>query len=276
MITGLLHFGSDPVGAVAVSFLETPGNSTDRIDNDGDGEANGPKVSDAMLVGEIPDNGIDDNGNGLIDENQTHVPFGSQPGTSYANGFDDNNNGEINSPVVTQQMIDDASTDKWHRWPPSPETDAVQKGQVWLIELTQSDLGKKFKDNIDNDDNSNSSTSYNNLPAITQAMIDQAASDKYHRYRVPGTDVILYNVTQASLGKKYLNKNGLRDVGVDENIDEMIDESRTDGIDNDGDWNSLTDDVGLDGVPGTSDLGEGDGKPTSGVGLADPVNLRWI
>jgi len=263
-------FGNDPVGAVAVSFLETPGNSTDRIDNDGDGEINGPKVSDAMLIGEVPDNGVDDNGNGLIDENQTHVPFGTQPGTSYANGLDDNNNGEINSPVVTQQMIDDASTDKWHRWPPSPETDAVQKGQVWLIELTQSDLGKKFKDNIDNDDNSNSSTSYNNLPAITQAMIDQAASDKYHRYRVSGTDVILYNVTQASLGKKYLNKNGLRDVGVDENIDEMIDESRTDGIDNDGDWNSLTDDVGLDGVPGTSDLGEGDGKPTSGVGSGRP------
>ncbi len=273
-------FGADPVGAVALTLLETPGNSTDRIDNDGDGEANGPKVTEAMLQGEIPDNGIDDNHNGLIDENMTHIAFGTQKGTTYANGLDDNNNGEDNSPVVTQEMIDQAATDSytdksgntyhWNRWPPNPESDTLQQGQVWLIGLTQQDLGKKFKDNIDNNDNSNSSTSYNNLPAITQDMINQAAKDKYHRYKVPGTHVILYDVTQASLGKKYLNKDGLRDAGVDEGIDEMIDESRTDGVDNDGDWNRLTDDVGLDGVPGTGDFGEGDGKPTSGAGTGRP------
>ena len=264
-------FGADPVGAVALTFLETPGNSVDRIDNDGDGESGGPKVTADMLVGEIPDNGIDDNGNGLIDENQTDIAFGTQLGTTFANGLDDNNNGEVGSPVVTQQMIDDAAPDKWHRWPPFPEQDTVlQKGQVWLIEVTQKDLGKKYKDNIDNNGNSNPKTSYNNLPTITQAMIDQAAADKYHRYRVPGTNVILYNIDQSSLGKRYLNKDGLRDPGVDEGIDEMIDESRTDGVDNDGDWNPLTDDVGLDGVPDTHDFGEGDGKPTSGVGTGEP------
>jgi len=46
--------------------------------------------------------------------------------------------------------------------------------------------------------------------------------------------------------------------------DAMLDEARNDGIDNDGDWDPTSDDVGLDGVPGTSDLGEGDGLPTSG------------
>ena len=44
----------------------------------------------------------------------------------------------------------------------------------------------------------------------------------------------------------------------------MIDESRNDGIDNDGDWNQEFDDVGADGKPGTFDLGEGDGIPTAG------------
>jgi hypothetical protein len=263
-------FGADPVGVVALTFLETPGNSYDRIDNDGDGEANGPKVTEDMLQGEIPDNGIDDNGNGLVDENETDVPFGTQTGTTFANGIDDNNNGEVGSPVVTQDMITAASSDKWHRWPPNPETDTLQQGQVWLIEVTQQDLGKKYKDNIDNNNNSTPVTSYNVLPTITQDMIDQAAKDIYHRYKVPGTHVILYSLDQSSLGKKYLNKDGLRDVGVDENIDEMIDESRTDGIDNDGDWNPLTDDVGLDGVPGTHDFGEGDGKPTSGAGTGEP------
>jgi hypothetical protein len=46
--------------------------------------------------------------------------------------------------------------------------------------------------------------------------------------------------------------------------DAMLDEARDDGVDNDGDWDPTSDDVGLDGVPGTSDLGEGDGIPTSG------------
>jgi len=257
-------FGSDPVGVVALTFLETPGNSVDRIDNDGDGEVGGPKVTADMLVGEIPDNGIDDNGNGLIDENQTDIAFGTQVGTTFANGLDDNNNGEVGSPVVTQDMIDAAAPDKWHRWPPNPELDTLQNGQIWLIELTQKDFGKKFKDNIDNDNNGYAK-SYNDLPTVTQDIINQAAANKYHRYKFPGTHVILYAVDASALGKRYLNKDGLRDVGVDEGIDEMIDESRTDGVDNDGDWNALTDDVGLDGVAGTHDFGEGDGKATSGI-----------
>lgn len=262
-------FGADPVGAVALFLLETPGNSIDRIDNDGDGEANGPKVTADMLVGEIPDNGIDDNGNGLIDENQTDIAFGTQLGTTFANGLDDNNNGEIGSPVVTQQMIDDAAPDKWHRWPPNPELDTIQNGQIWLIELQQADLGKKYKDNIDNNNNGYNH-SYNNLPTVTQDIINLAAKDKYHRYKVPGTHIVLYSVDSTSLGKRYLNKDGLRDAGVDEGIDEMIDESRTDGVDNDGDWNPLKDDVGLDGVPDTHDFGEGDGIPTSGAGTGEP------
>ncbi len=50
----------------------------------------------------------------------------------------------------------------------------------------------------------------------------------------------------------------------------MLEERRDDGIDNDGDWNVLTDDVGMDGVPNTGDLGEGDGLPTSGRGTDLP------
>ncbi len=52
--------------------------------------------------------------------------------------------------------------------------------------------------------------------------------------------------------------------------DLMLDESRADGLDNDGDWDPTSDDVGLDGVPGTSDFGEGDGIPTSGYQPTGP------
>lgn len=50
----------------------------------------------------------------------------------------------------------------------------------------------------------------------------------------------------------------------------LIDERRDDGIDNDNDWDPLSDDVGLDGKPNTGDTGEGDGIPTSGAGTDFP------
>jgi hypothetical protein len=70
----------------------------------------------------------------------------------------------------------------------------------------------------------------------------------------------------------YLNegltaKNWITGAGLD---NALIDERRDDGIDNDGDWDPLTDDVGLDGKPGTGDTGEGDGLPTSGAGTNLP------
>jgi hypothetical protein len=266
------------VGAVATSYLETPGNAVDRIDNDRDSPegptrgGNGPIITSDMLVGEIVDNGIDDNGNGLIDENPTYLIIpGRDSAATYADGIDNNGDGEISSPVITQQMINQAVVDRWHRWPPNPETDPFMKSKdgkssiIHLIGVGDEDLGMRYKDNIDNNGNA-----LGNWPTVTQAMIDQAATDVFHRYRVPGTDVILYNLDATSLGKKYINVDGGRDQGIDEKIDEMIDESRDDGVDNNGDWNAANDDVGLDGAPNTGDPGEGDGIPTSGAGTPFP------
>lgn len=265
-------FGTDPVGIVGVAFLETPGNATDRIDNDGDGEENSPIVSEELLAGEgdLADtdpkrtDGIDNNGNGLIDENMTHVPFQDQLGVGYADGIDQNSNAEENSPVITSTMISSAQSDplNWMRWPPDPENDGVQNGKVHLLMVESDDEGLAFKDYIDNNDNGES-----NSDTITQAIIDAAASDPYNRYKVPNSDIILYDVKQEDLGKIYAdgidnNGNGAIDENIDEGIDEMIDESRNNGIDDDGDWNVITDDVGLDGVAGTGDTGEGDGIPT--------------
>jgi len=67
----------------------------------------------------------------------------------------------------------------------------------------------------------------------------------------------LYN-NQDYLAKDYITGQGLDN--------KLIDERRDDGIDNDDDWDSNFDDVGLDGKPGTADPGEGDGMPTPGYG----------
>jgi hypothetical protein len=303
---GTEAFGSDKVGVASISFLETPGNSTNRIDDDGDGstvdcksavgECSSPVVTADMLIGEDPTNGIDDNGNGLIDESKVHIPSAgdatvTNAGVGYADHVDNDGDGEDGSPVVTAQMVALANTDKWKRWPVNPEGDAMQKDSkgkiiVNLVGLDESDIGKAFKDNIDNDNSAGDPTGkvrYTSeryqyepgSPLVTQAMITQAASDPYHRLKVAGTDIILYDLGAEDLNKPYADGkdndgDGAIDEGIDEQIDEMIDESRSDSIDNDGDWDSLRDDTGLDGVGFTGDVGDGDKLPTSGAGTAFP------
>lgn len=68
-------------------------------------------------------------------------------------------------------------------------------------------------------------------------------------------------------GLKY--RNWIEDTGFD---NALIDESRDDGIDNDGDWDPDLDDTGADGVAGTGDRGEGDGLPTGGEANFDETD----
>lgn len=290
------NFGSDPVGVAIISYLETPGNAVDRIDNDGDGttgetdcrvgECGSPVVEETFINGEDPANGLDDNGNGLIDENQTHVPFEDQIGVGYADYIDNDGDGETGGPVVTAEMVADASGDAWGRWPANPQSDPLMEGLdgrtvVHLIGVDDTDVGASFKDGIDNDDSCVQPTaaypylSEDDSPVITQDVVDAASGDAYGRYRVPDADVILFQVGAEDLGKCYADGvdndgDGATDEGIDEGIDEMIDESRFDAIDNDGDWDPFRDDTGLDGVAFSGDPGDGDGVPTSGAGTDFP------
>jgi len=72
------------------------------------------------------------------------------------------------------------------------------------------------------------------------------------------------------LGYMFLESPGNPYDGIDNDGDGMIDESMFNGLDDDGDWNPETDDVGVDGIgpdhpdyPGP-DEGEADGVPTAG------------
>ena len=138
---------------MGVAFLETPGNAVDRIDNDGDSPETGPYVTQELLQDEISRQrnrlimAMD-----LIDENQAHIAFGDQKAVVYADGIDQSlkpgwTTGrhefkvETNSPLVTQQMVDQSAGDKWKRWPPFPETDPIQNGKVHLIMVETEDIG---------------------------------------------------------------------------------------------------------------------------------------
>lgn len=297
--------GAQVEGAIAF-FLETPGNAADRIDNDGDGstapsaseinergvttgEPGSPIVTLDLIRGEgdQPGNagqrlrfdGIDNNGNGLVDEDSSQTAFGTQVGVGFADYIDNDGDGEPGSPVVTQAMIDLAAGDRYQRWPVDPDLGAGER--VHLIQVGPEDLGRAFRDNIDNDDDALGGAPPDYLwepgsPTVTQAMVAQAAADPpYYRVRVPGTAIVLYDVRSDDVGRPYADGvdndgDGAIDEGIDENIDEMIDERRDDGIDNDGDWRPSLDDVGLDGSPLSSDFGESDGVPTSGAGTDLP------
>ncbi len=198
-------FGTDKVGVASTAFLETPGNAIDGIDNDGDGEENSPRILEIMLEGEDPTDQIDNNGNGLIDENKTHVPFAQQLGVGFRDRIDNDGDSEEGSPVIEQSTLQGEIGGNGR--------DDNSNG---LIDEGTEDLGKKYTDGIDNDGD------------------------------------------------------GAIDEDIDEGIDEMIDESREDFVDNDGDWDPLRDDVGLDGDPLSLDTGNDDGMPTSGAGTAFP------
>ncbi len=250
-------FGDDPVGVVATSFLETPGNAVDGIDNDGDGEENSPIVTETMIADEDPTNLIDDNGNGLIDENKTHIAFGDQTGVGFRDNIDNDNDGEEFSPLVTSDMIEGEINGN-----------GKDDNLNGLYDEDDTDVGKKYRDGIDNNNNGE-----DNSPVITQEMIDAAASQN-KRY-VTEQGITLYDVGQEDLGKKYADgidndDDGAVDENIDEGIDEMIDERRDNFIDDDGDWDPINDDVGMDGDLLSVDKGQGDGVPTSGAGTDFP------
>lgn len=180
---GNQDFGSTPVGVATIAYLETPGNGTDHIDNDGDGEANSPKVLSSMIVGEISGNGIDDNNNGLIDEDSTHIAFGTQVGVGFADRIDNNNNGESNSPVITAAMLTGEIPNN-----------AIDDNNNGAIDEDNEDIGKAYKDNIDNNQNGEV-----NSPVITQAMIDTAAL--HNKQFVVSSSITLYDVGPEDLGK---------------------------------------------------------------------------
>ena len=313
---GTQPFGSDPVGVAAIAYLETPGNAVDRIDNDGDGttltnpavpsvcvarvgECGSPLVTTALIAGEDAANGVDDNGNGLVDESRANTPINeagvSSPGVGFADYVDNDDDGERGGPVVTQDMVSAAASDRWNRWPANPETDpfldpvrtapGFAAVRVHLVGVGPEDLGKLFKDGIDNGDAAYTDGRYvyqseANGPTVTAAMETTAASDPARRFIVRTADgagvcAILYGVGPEDVGRAYRDcvdndADGATDEGIDENIDEMIDESRDDGIDNDGDWLAARDDNGLDGVAGSGDRGDGDANPTSGSGTTFP------
>ncbi len=105
-------------------------------------------------------------------------------------------------------------------------------------------------------DGSVNPNAYDGIDNNLNGIIDENYIVDYRQFKKSPQGVVLIDTLNPIQHKDYIDGTGL--------TDPMIDEARDDGIDNNSNWNQLTDDVGLDGKPGTGDFGENDGKPTSG------------
>jgi len=106
---------------------------------------------------------------------------------------------------------------------------------------------------------------YDGIDNDLDGLIDENFYLHYRQIRKDTRGNILIDKLNPVRYKNYRTGLGVNDV--------MIDERREDGIDNDGDWNPEFDDVGVDGLIGTNDRGEGDGVPTTGESNFDQTDV---
>lgn len=234
------NWGSEPVGLGSIKYMETPGNEVDGIDNDGDSERT---------------NGLHAYLNGSADE---LIPLFSEA------DFES----RTLRPGDKMVLIDSLTFERRVIAYPENGGTVISLGQKYVLPAEGITVSEDTTANLFDED--------------FDGLIDENYNLHVLRF-----DEILKTVQPV----RYINylhfeigdtiKRGFVTAGKAaewnyENVAPMIDESRNDGFDNDGDWVASQDDVGLDGVNSSEDVnsspdaGEGDGVPTSGAGTNFP------
>ncbi|HNW58453.1 MAG TPA: hypothetical protein PKI62_02100 [bacterium] len=231
---GISAFGGEPVGVAGIKYLETPGNEIDGIDNDGDADDN-PALLNTPGV-----------------DTETVLPHFT----------DDDFGARKLRPGDKIVLIDLATYERRITTYPAGGGKVISLGQEYLLPVEGVSLQEDTTANLRDDD--------------LDGLIDESFS--LHRWRYD-------EIRQVEGPVRYINylsfnagdtlKRGLIVPGKNTaqsyaTVAPMIDESRDDQFDNDRDWDAYNDDLGLDGVKGTGDPGEGDGLASSGSGTEFP------
>lgn len=245
-----------PVGYVGYGFLESPGDSGNGIDDDGDGDPDtelGRDIDGRAYVSPT-----------LAGTNNTFTQADFQPRTLQAG-----------DPLI---LIDAATGARSITYLGSGPTTVVSQGRTYTlapgqtIEERQVELRGQIQTVI--------VTERNLIDEDLDGIIDEDANLHFTRRAQEFSGAI--KTLPALRYKNYVGfANAIRGREATEAdsiayglLNPMIDESRDDGIDNDGDWVAATDDVGADGVAGTGDTGEGDGLPTPGEPNFDALDVN--
>ncbi len=236
-------FWQGAVGMVGYAFLESPGNPYDGIDNDNDAD-NGDGGSSAAYF-------IDDNFDAVVATNSS----ASIPGQT--NKFVIIDAVTFNRTVVT--------------FPAGQDTFTIQSlGRTFTLINNQTQLVEGNVINPGSRKAYANPNAYDGIDNDLDGLIDENYFLHYNPRRVDNNGNILFDLQKPTRFINYITGQG--------NGDDLIDERRDDGIDNDGDWSrnpitgayiyddegNLLDDVGPDNISGSGDIGENDGVPTAG------------
>ncbi len=231
---GTTPFGGEAVGVAGIKYLETPGNSVDGIDNDGDSDSYPGLLS------------------GIQGDPETVLPHFT----------DDDFKPRNLKPGDKIVLIDLETFDRTVAAYPENGGTVVTLGRGILLPkegsvLQEDTTANSFDEDLDGLIDENYSLHRWRYDEINQNM----GPVRFIRYLSFGIGDVLkrgFIVPGTNTPQSYAA------------LAPMVDESRDDGFDNDRDWNGFNDDVGLDGVKATGDPGEGDGSPSSGSGTEFP------
>jgi hypothetical protein len=244
-------FWQGAVGIVGYAFLESPGNPFDGIDNDNDAESPGLTPVGPLFT-------EDD----FVEETLTNDPF-PQPG--FRNQFVTIERITTTNPYGLEitEFVRTINTLT------QPETTVVSLGDTIRVFSGQQlvEGNRIFQGTVNEDINPNALDGKDN---DLDGLIDENYFLHFRQVRRSSTGQILFDLLNPVRHVDYFTGSGL--------TDDMVDERREDGIDNDGDWSRnpvtgeeirdengiLIDDVGQDGTPGTGDIGENNGVPDPG------------
>lgn len=231
---GTEAFSGTPVGVASLKYLETPGNQVNGIDDDGDSD------DSPTLLAKIGSNV------------ETLIPHFTT--TDFSLTF--------LKPGDKLVLIQPQTYDRIITTYPNGGGKIKSLGKEYIlpaagITVSEDTLANGYDEDFDGLIDEKQSLHLFHINEIKQTT-NPVRYINYRSFFVGDTIKRGFVVKGTNAGWNY------------QNVAPMIDESRDDGFDNDNDWVAFYDDNGLDGVRGTQDVGELDGKPTSGVGTEFP------
>ncbi len=287
-------FDGLPIGQMGLSFLETPGNATDGIDNDGDSDTYfdnpTPDVANGELYRYDPEN--PELFRPLLESNGGFYSEGARDSILrvFLDADFDERTISIGDKIVT---IQDDGTRVIQEYDGSSFTSqGIEYGPFGASFTVQEDLFQESDPNfgvhIDGLDNDFDGLIDENRPNhLEKATILSDGSSTFIPVRFIN---YLYFEAGDSLqqGLVVPNQEIRARIASDSDFEDlvnntydgrfqnyftsapMVDEGRGDFFDNDRDWTASLDDVGIQGDPETPSQGQGDGKATSGAGTTFP------
>lgn len=264
------EFNGQPIGMLAMKFLETPGNAIDGIDNDGDADLyDGTNPANTDLFGMLTSPLGFYNRNDLVNSIIPYFTINDfnaktlRPGDKIVLIRDNGDRFVTTYPIGGGSVVSQGRTIN------------LPAGGVTLVEDVIAIPGTTNEfyntDLLDNDlDGIVDENKPNHL--VKQTLVNGSFVPRPVRYinylQFQVGDVIqrgLIVPNRLITAKRASSSNFPANDRNYYTSAPMIDESRDDLFDNEMDWVASSDDVGLDGVEGSGDVGESDKKPTSGA-----------